>query len=124
GVRYALFGFCMAEAQAETDLRRSFHQSALLSAGAWAGLFGVLAALLLFNVLGACLLGLGLLITVPLSALVTAGIYRQLSSHFISPILHASYDNADAEWLSADLPLSDKVRIARHPPGTQVPIDF
>ena len=81
GVRYALFGFCMAEAQAETDLRRSFHQSAILSAGVWTGLFEVLAALLLFNVLGACLLGLGLFITVPLSALVTTGIYRQLSPH-------------------------------------------
>ena len=78
GVRYALFGFCMADAEA--DLMDSFRQSAILTAGIWIDLLGVLAALLLLNVLGASLLGLGLFITVPLSALVTTAIYRQLSS--------------------------------------------
>jgi len=62
------------------DLTYSFHQSAILSAGTWINLFRIFAALLLFNVLGASLFGLGLLITFPLSALVTTAIYRQLGS--------------------------------------------
>jgi uncharacterized membrane protein len=78
GVRYALFGLCLAAGEA--DLIRSFRQSADLSAGAWISVLGLFSALLLFNALGACLLGLGLLITIPLSALVATAIYRQLSS--------------------------------------------
>ena len=78
GVRYALFGFCFAGGQ--TDLRRCFQQSALISKGATAGLLRVLAALLLLNVLGASLLALGLFITVPLSALILTDVYRQLTT--------------------------------------------
>ena len=78
GVRYALFGFCLAAGEA--NLIRSFRQSAILSNGARIKLSGIFAALLFLNVLGACLLGLGLLITIPLSALVATAVYRQLSS--------------------------------------------
>jgi uncharacterized membrane protein len=78
GVRYALFGFCMAAGEA--DLIQSFRQSAFLSAGRGINLLGILAALIVLNVLGASLVGLGLFITIPLSALVTTAIYRQLSS--------------------------------------------
>jgi len=78
GVRYALFGFCMADTGA--DLTYSFRQSAILTAGTEIKLFGILAGLLLLNVLGASVLGLGLFITIPLSALVTTAIYRQLGS--------------------------------------------
>jgi hypothetical protein len=77
GVRYALFGFCMAEGE---DLIGSFRQSAVLSSGAWIELFGILGGLLLLNILGASLLGLGLFITLPLSALVVTAIYRQLGA--------------------------------------------
>ena len=79
GVRYALFGFCMAAG--ETDLLESFRQSAILSAGKWAALLGIFAVLLLLNVLGASLLGLGLFITIPLSGLISTAIYRQLGLH-------------------------------------------
>ena len=82
GVRYALFGFCFAGG--ETDLRRCFQQSALISTGATASLLRVLAALLLLNVLGASLLALGLFITIPLSILIMTDVYRQLSA----PLLH------------------------------------
>jgi hypothetical protein len=78
GVRYAFFGFCMAAG--ESDLIMSFRQSAILSAGAWVNLLRVFAVLLLFNFLGASLLGLGLAITIPVSALLATAIYRQLKS--------------------------------------------
>lgn len=77
-VRYALFGFSFADG--ETNLLRCFQQSAILSKGAAIGLLQVLAALFFLNVLGASLLGLGLLITVPLSVLIMTDVYRQLAT--------------------------------------------
>ncbi len=77
-VRYALFGFCMAAG--ETNLVRSFRQSAILSMGTKTHLLWILVVLLVFNVLGASLLGLGLFITVPVSVLMMTKIYRQLST--------------------------------------------
>jgi uncharacterized membrane protein len=78
GIRYAFFGFRFADG--ETDLLRCFQQSAILSQGATPGLLWILAALLVFNLLGASLLGLGLLITVPLSVLIMTDVYRQRST--------------------------------------------
>ena len=78
GVRYALFGFCMAAG--ETNLVRSFQQSAILSMGAKTDLLWILVALLVLNVLGASLLGVGLFITVPLSVLMMTAVCRQLST--------------------------------------------
>jgi len=77
GARYALFGFCFADG--ETDLLRCFQQSALLSKDATTGLLWILAGLLILNALGACLLALGLFITVPLSVLMMTDVYRQLT---------------------------------------------
>ena len=77
-VRYALFGFCMANG--ETSLVRSFQQSAILSMGTKTYLLRILLALFVLNTVGACLLGLGLFITVPLSVLMMTAFYRQLSS--------------------------------------------
>jgi len=78
GVRYALFGFCMASG--ETNLMRSFQQSAILSTGIKTYLLWILLALFVLNALGASLLGLGLFITVPLSVLMMTAVYRQLST--------------------------------------------
>lgn len=77
-VRYTLFGFRMAAS--ETNLVRSFQQSAILSVGAEIYLLRILLALFVLNTVGACLLGLGLFITVPLSGLMMTAVYRQLSS--------------------------------------------
>lgn len=77
-VRYALFGFCMAAG--ETNLMRSFQQSAILSTGTKTYLLRILVALLVLNALGAGLLGLGLFVTVPLSVLMMTKVYRQLST--------------------------------------------
>lgn len=78
GVRYALFGFCVATG--ETNLMRSFQRSAILSRGSKTDLLWVLVFLLVLNVLGASLLGIGLFITVPLSVLMMTTIYRQLNT--------------------------------------------
>lgn len=77
GVRYSLFGFCMADG--ETKLKRCFQQSAILSSKIMKYLLGILAFLLGLNVLGACLLGLGLFVTIPLSILMMTAVYRKLS---------------------------------------------
>lgn len=78
GARYALFSFCLATG--ETDLVRSFQQSTSLSLGAKRSLLTILISLLVLNLLGASVLGLGLFVTVPLSVLVMTAIYRQLST--------------------------------------------
>jgi uncharacterized membrane protein len=78
GVRYALFGFCLATG--ETNLMRSFQRSAILSTGSKTYLLWILVFLLALNVLGASLLGIGLFITIPLSVLMMTTIYRQLST--------------------------------------------
>ncbi len=77
GVRYSLFGFCMANG--ETNLKRCFQQSAILSTKSLKYLLGILAFLLGLNVLGACLLGFGLFVTIPLSILMMTTVYRKLS---------------------------------------------
>ena len=76
GALYALFVFCMVSGEA--DLRHNFQQSAILSAGTKTYLFAIFVALLVLNLLGACLLGLGLFVTVPLSVLIMTAVYRQL----------------------------------------------
>jgi uncharacterized membrane protein len=49
-----------------------------LTAGVRARLSAILVALLFFNAVGAALLGIGLLVTVPLSTLTMTSVYRQL----------------------------------------------
>jgi len=76
-VRYGFLGFCMADG--EVDPMGSLKQSATITTGSTGRLFCLLFALLLFNLLGASLLGIGLFLTVPLSALTVAAVYRQLT---------------------------------------------
>ena len=77
GVQYALFGFCLVDG--ETNPLRSFQRSSQLTAGVRSGLLATLVFLLALNVLGASLLGLGLFVTIPLSALTMTHAYRQLT---------------------------------------------
>lgn len=76
--RYAVFCFCLAAG--ETNLARCFQQSAILSTGAIPYLLRILVVLLVLNLLGASLLGLGLFITVPLSVLMLTAAYQQLNA--------------------------------------------
>ena len=64
----------------DTNLVRSFQQSAILSMSAKTDLLWILVALLVLNVLGASLLGVGLFVTVPLSVLMMTEVYRRLST--------------------------------------------
>lgn len=75
--RYALFGHCLVAG--ETSLVRSFQQSAQLGATTWSALLLALVVLFGLNLLGASVLGLGLLITLPLSVLVMVALYRQVN---------------------------------------------
>ncbi len=78
GTRFVLSGFSLAAG--ETGLLQSFPHSARLTAGSGGRLLAVLGALLGLNVLGTSLLGLGLFVTLPLSVLILAALYRQLSA--------------------------------------------
>jgi len=77
-VRFALVGFCLADGQ--TPLLRAFQHSARLSRGAVLSLAAIGSALLVLNVLGASMVGLGSFITVPLSGLAMAAVFRQVET--------------------------------------------
>ena len=81
GVQYALFGFCLIDG--ETNPLRSFQRSSWLTVGMRTGLLRMLVFLLCLNVLGASLLGLGLFVTIPLSALTMTQVYRQLTGSIV-----------------------------------------
>jgi len=78
GVRYSMFAFCMVSD--EPSLARTFERSAILTSGRMTCLLSIFVALLLLNAIGAGLLGLGLFVTVPVSALTMSAVYRQLSA--------------------------------------------
>jgi len=61
-------------------LMRTFLQSAILSSGTKMHLLSIFVVLLVLDVLGTSLLGLGLFITVPLSVLMMTAVYRQPST--------------------------------------------
>ena len=74
--RYAFLGFAIADG--EPGLVRPFQHSAHLAAGSWGKVLALLFGVVVLNVLGASLLGVGLLVTIPLSFLTMTAIYRQL----------------------------------------------
>jgi uncharacterized membrane protein len=76
--RLSLFSFQIAAG--DSGVLQSLRQSAVLTRGATGRLAATLVALVVFNLLGAALLGLGLVVTVPLSVLTMASIHRQLSA--------------------------------------------
>jgi hypothetical protein len=78
GVRYIFVGFCQVEN--ESGIQESFRQSDIASSGNMAYLLAVIVSLLLLNLMGACLLGIGLFVTIPFSCLMMTATYRQLLS--------------------------------------------
>lgn len=92
GVRYAFFGFLIVDKKLDgiTALRRS----AEITRGVTAELllFGLL--LLGVNLLGALALGVGLLATLPTSAIAAAYVYRRLlaRSEVVGPVEHGGLD--------------------------------
>lgn len=78
-VRYGLASFLVADGRT-TDVLGAFRQSSELTRGLrWRlFLFGVVLALV--NIAGAILFGIGLLVTVPMSAFASALVYRRLAT--------------------------------------------
>jgi hypothetical protein len=75
-VRYALFGQILATTS--TTAPQALRNTAALSEGRWWTLFPLLLMALLLNLGGMAFLGLGLLITFPVSLLATSELYRSL----------------------------------------------
>lgn len=76
GTKHALYAFHFADGH--SNLKQSFQESALTSQGSWWFLFWFSVFIFLLNILGASILGVGLIITVPLSVLMKTSIYCQL----------------------------------------------
>ena len=76
GAKYAFYAFYFAEGDA--TLKGSFQHSSVLSQGSLWFLIWFCFLSLLLNIFGASILGVGLVITVPLSALMKAALYREL----------------------------------------------
>jgi hypothetical protein len=77
-VRYGLAGFLVADRRA--DVLDSFRQSSVLTKGVRWRLFWLMVLLSLLNFAGALFLGLGLLITVPMSVFAMTLVYRRLAA--------------------------------------------
>jgi uncharacterized membrane protein len=75
-VKYALFGQVLATTS--TTAPQALRDAAVLSDGRWWTLFPLLLMALLLNLAGMAFLGLGLLITFPVSLLATSDLYRSL----------------------------------------------
>ena len=78
GTKYTFYAFTFAEGN--PNLKQSFQESAVLSEKSMGFLFWFSMLMLLFNILGASVLGIGLIITLPISLLMKAYIYRHLQS--------------------------------------------
>jgi uncharacterized membrane protein len=78
GARFAFFGFDMAEM--DSKIIDSFRASAMVADNSIGKLAYYLLVLTLLNLIGAAFLGLGLLMTVPVSALTMTSLYQDLKS--------------------------------------------
>lgn len=83
GTRYSLFPGLMADGQRNPV--EALKASSSKVRGRTGRVFLILLALLLLNVLGACLLGLGLLVTIPTTMFALANLYRQLGRDTLPP---------------------------------------
>jgi uncharacterized membrane protein len=77
GARYAFFGYYFADG--ELSISSAFRSAARLAESTIPELAAILAVISLCNLLGAAVLGIGLLVTIPVSGLFLTDIYRQLS---------------------------------------------
>jgi len=78
-VRYGLASFLVADGRT-TDVLGAFRQSSQLTRGSRGRLFLFGVVLLLLNLAGAIVFGVGLLVTLPMSAFASALVYRRLAT--------------------------------------------
>ena len=76
GARYTFYAFSFAEGN--PNLKQSLRQSAVISRDSIGFLLWFSILILLMNLASACLLGVGLLGTIPLSMLMKVDLYRQM----------------------------------------------
>jgi len=76
GTRFTFYAFSFAEGK--PNLKQSFQESEVISRDSIGFLFWFSVLVILMNLAGASLLGIGLLLTVPLSILMKVDIYRQM----------------------------------------------
>jgi hypothetical protein len=95
-VRYALFGQVFATKQ--TSTLGALRDAGSLSRGQWWAMCRVLVAALALNLAGAALLGLGLVISFPISLLVASSLFRTLQ-HTLE-----AFDHAQPNHVSGLLP--------------------
>lgn len=82
-ITFAFAGFLVMDQR--MDPIAAMKESARLTRGVKAELFGMGVVLVLLNLAGAIALGVGLLLTVPMSFIVTARVYRRLQARAGSP---------------------------------------
>jgi uncharacterized membrane protein len=82
-ITFGFFGYNIVDK--EHGIVESIEQSAAITRAQKGDLFVFGVALLLFNLAGAIALGIGLLITVPVSMLALAYVYRKLSGEPVTP---------------------------------------
>jgi len=82
GTRYAFNGFIITEK--DFGILESFQASANLTRDMLGKLFGYFFLLILLNLFGSIWLGLGLLVTIPVSVLTMASFYRDLKTYLKS----------------------------------------
>jgi len=75
-VKYALFGQVLATTA--TTAPQALRDAAVIADGRWWTLFPLLLVAMLLNLAGAAFLGVGLLVTFPVSLLATSDLYRSL----------------------------------------------
>ena len=82
-ITFGFFGYNIVDK--EHGIMESIEQSAAITRAQKWDLFGFGVALFFFNLLGAIALGVGLLITIPVSMIALAYVYRKLNGEPVSP---------------------------------------
>jgi len=77
GTRYTFYAFLFTEGK--TNLQENFQRSKDMAQNTMGSLFWFLLFLLIFNIVGFSILGIGALVTVPVSMLMKTHMYRQLN---------------------------------------------
>lgn len=77
GTKFTFYAYSFADGN--PSLKQSFQRSGILSQESMWFLFWFSIDLLLINIVGASVLGIGLIVTVPLTALMKVHVYRQLT---------------------------------------------
>lgn len=85
GIKYAFFGFVMVDKH--TGVMESLRLSAQLTAGLKWSLFVFSLAVIFLNILGAMALMIGLFVTIPITLMAAAHVYRRLENRLNQTVI-------------------------------------